>query len=202
MLNRRNSSFRRRPESRVVFPTAGKTHDSGLRRNDGRLLSSRTCARSLLVAFTLFLLGACGFTLRGTTELPLELQTLQVESPSPNSAIVREVGRMLRNNDVTLTATPSEAVWRLDIGGEESSERILSVNANARAGEYELTMNVAMQLRRGTQLLGPETLSVSRVYLADPENAVAKNEEAELIRSEMRRELAQQVLRRLQALEL
>src|SRR5690606_27894637 len=58
MLNRRNSSFRRRPESRVVFPTAGKTHDSGLRRNDGRLLSSRTCARSLLVAFTLFLLGA------------------------------------------------------------------------------------------------------------------------------------------------
>ncbi len=37
---------------------------------------------------------------------------------------------------------------------------------------------------------------------ADPENAVAKNEEAELIRNEMRRELAQQVLLRLQSLEL
>jgi LPS-assembly lipoprotein len=154
-----------------------------------------------ILVLTLALAG-CGFTLRGSVDLPPELHTLQVESPVPNSELVREVSRMLRNNAVMLTDTPADNVWRLGIGAEQVRERVLSVNANARAGEYELTMDVAAQLRRGAQMVGPETLSVSRVYLADPENAVAKNEEAELIRNEMRRELAQQILRRLQSLEL
>lgn len=159
---------------------------------------SSVVATLLLVAA----LSGCGFTLRGSVDLPPDLRTLQIESPTPNSELVRDVSRMLRNNAVTLIEEPADDVWRLGIGSEQISERVLSVNANARAGEYELTMDVAAQLRRGSELIGPETLSVSRVYLADPENAVAKNEEAELIRAEMRRELAQQILRRLQSIQL
>src|SRR5690606_6429525 len=94
-------------------------------------------------------------------------------------------------------------VYSLGLGQEQSSERVLSVNANARAGEYELTMQVPFQLRQdAAPIMGPETLALSRVYLADPENAVAKNEEAALIRDEMRLGLAFQILRRLQASEL
>lgn len=165
----------------------------------GVVQQRRTVLAAALLAFTL---SGCGFTLRGSVDLPPELQTLQIESPVPNSELVREVSRMLRNNAVTVATEARDDIWRLGIGAEQVSERVLSVNANARAGEYELTMDVAAQLRRGTRVIGPETLSVSRVYLADPENAVAKNEEAELIRNEMRRELAQQILRRLQSLEL
>jgi LPS-assembly lipoprotein len=191
MPNRRNASFRRKPESSVVAHLHALGTEHFLR-----------FAKKWSVPVVLVFLGGCGFTLRGSADLPPALQTMQVESTAPDSGIVREISRMLRNNDVTLTDTPGAATWRLEVGGEEFSERVLSVNANARAGEYELTMNVALLLRRGTELLGPETLSVSRVYLADPESAVAKNEEAELIRTEMRRELAQQVLRRLQSLQL
>lgn len=167
-----------------------------------RPLFEHFLSKTWSVPFLLLLLGGCGFTLRGTVDLPAALQTMQLESPTPDSELVREVRRMLRNNDVTLTEEPVATTYRLGIGSEQSSERVLSVNANARAGEYELTSSVAVQLRRGTEVLGPETLSVSRVYLTDPENAVAKNEEAELIRTEMRRELAQQILRRLQSLQL
>jgi LPS-assembly lipoprotein len=153
----------------------------------------------------LTLLGGCGFTLRGSATLPPQLQTIQLEAPGGNTEIVREMRRMLANNQVTLVegdSAPAE-LYRLGIGGESSSERAISVNASARAGEYELIMAVPFQLRQGSQvLLGPETLSVSRVYLADPENAVAKNEEALLIRTELRRELALQLLRRLQSLQL
>jgi LPS-assembly lipoprotein len=148
------------------------------------------------------LLSGCGFTLRGSADLPAALQTLQVESPNPDSDIVREVSRMLRNNDVTLTDTPTDATYRLGIGAEELNQRVVSVNANARAGEYEITLSVAAQLRRGAQIIGPETFTVSRSYLADPNTAVATQEEADLIRTELRRELAQQILRRLQTLEL
>ncbi len=173
-----------------------------LRTNGDRPLLDCFSIKKWSVPILLVLLSGCGFTLRGSAELPAALQTMQLESPNPDSELVREVRRMLRNNDVTLVEEATDTIYRLGIGSEATSERALSVNANARAGEYEVTMSVAVQLRRGTEVLGPETLSVSRVYLADPENAVAKNEEAELIRTEMRREIAQQVLRRLQALQL
>jgi LPS-assembly lipoprotein len=160
-----------------------------------------------LAATTLLCLAAllpgCGFALRGTAALPPELQTLYLESLDPGSDVLREMRRVLQNNQVTLLEAPETGSYRLGLGEEQNTERALSVNANARAGEYELTMSLPFQLRRGgTVLLGPETLLTSKVYLADPENAVAKNEEARQIRSEMRRELAQQIIRRLQAVTL
>lgn len=101
------------------------------------------------------------------------------------------------------TTNENSSIYRLQLGAEGSSERTLSVNSNARAGEYELELAVQFRLvQRGRVVLGPESLAVTRVYLTDPGNAVAVNEEADLIRAEMRRELAQQILRRLQTAEL
>jgi LPS-assembly lipoprotein len=156
----------------------------------------------MLLIATLAISG-CGFALRGAATLPEKLQTLYLESLDPGSDVLRETRRVLQNNRITLLESASADTYRLGLGVEENTERALSVNANARAGEYELTMSLPFQLRRGSEiLLGPETLINSKVYLADPENAVAKNEEAQQIRSEMRRELAQQIIRRLQALTL
>lgn len=150
---------------------------------------------------SLLLLAGCGFALRGTTPLPPSLQTLELASARPDSDFEREARRALRNNGVTLVESGSR--YRLVLGAESASERTLSVNANARAGEYELSMRVDFHLSEaGSLVSGPHAMATSRVYLTDPENAVAKEEEAALIRNEMRRELAQQLLRQLQALEL
>jgi LPS-assembly lipoprotein len=147
-------------------------------------------------------LSSCGFSLRGTAALPAELQTMQVQSADPNSDITRELRRVLRNNDVSVDAADSGG-YSLQIGAEQNSERALSVNSLARAGEYQLTMSVPFQLLiAGAPVLGPETITLERVYLADPENAAAKSDEAQLIQREMRRELALQILRRLQVAQL
>lgn len=157
--------------------------------------------RRLGPALLLLLLTGCGFALRGSADLPAALQTMEVAGVDENSDLLQEVRRALRNSGVTIVEDDSP--YRLGIGRETSLERIVSVNSNARAGEYELEMNLLFQLSQGgTTILGPETLSLTRVYLTDPENAVAKEEEAELIRSELRRELAQQLLYRLQAAPL
>lgn len=159
------------------------------------------CRRLLLrlgALAALLTLSACGFTLRGVTPLPPELQTLVLESAQPDGDFEREVRRALENNGVTLVESGSD--YRLVLGGERISERTLSVNANARSGEFELALRVDYDLRQaGSVISGPNLLATTRVYLTDPENAVAKEEEANLIRSEMRRELAQQLLRQLQA---
>jgi len=159
--------------------------------------------RHLVLLGCLCLLAACGFTLRGTASLPDTLQPLYLEAIDDDSDMQRELRRTLTNNDVQLSDTPAAMMYRLGIGQEQNDERAISVNVNARAGEYELSMTVPFQLRYGTELiLGPERLTVTRVYLADPENAVAKNREAEQIQREMRQDLSQQILRRLQVLAL
>jgi len=201
LMFRRNASFRQMPESRVIAFPAHKTLDLGLRRGDDKVFSRR--AALLALAGVLPLLGGCGFALRGSADLPAPLQTLQLETANGNSELAREVRRALSNNRVTVVEDAAAGRYALGIGAEETYERAISVNANARAGEYQLTMVMPFQLRHGSEtVLGPEALTVARVYLADPENAVAKNEEAVLIRTELRRELAMQLLRRLQLLQL
>ena len=156
----------------------------------------RVAACSVMLA-----LAGCGFALRGSVDLPQELRTLEVASVDDNGELLQQVRRALRNSGVTLVESGS--VYRLGLGREVSGERMVSVNSNARAGEYEVEMSLQFQLTQGgTAVLGPDTLSLTRVYLTDPENAVAKEEEADLIRAELRRELAQQLLRRLQAAPL
>lgn len=156
-----------------------------------------------MVACALLALSSCGFSLRGSAALPPALQTLQVESVDTNSDIAREVRRALRNNDVDVDDNSQSSGYNLQLGQEQSSERALSVNSQARAGEYQLTMSVPFQLlNAGALVMGPETITLERVYLADPENAAAKSDEARLIQQEMRRELALQILRRLQLAQL
>lgn len=155
--------------------------------------------RALLLSLVTLLLTGCGFTLRGTAELPAALQPLHLENVDSATPLGRELLRVMNSNKVALAETAAPNGYTLALGGETANERALSVNANARAGEYEITLAAMWQLRRnGAAVMEAETLSLSKVYLADPENAIAKNEEAELIRTEMRRELAQQLLRRLQ----
>ena len=159
--------------------------------------------RLVLLVSAVVSLSSCGFALRGTAALPAELQSLQVQSADTNSDIARELRRVLQNNDVNVADATQTSGYSLQVGQEQNSERALSVNSQARAGEYQMTMSVPFQLlNAGTPVLGPETISLERVYLADPENAAAKSDEARLIQQEMRRELALQILRRLQAVEL
>ena len=146
-------------------------------------------------------LSGCGFTLRGSFDLSSTLQNIYLESTDDDSDLYRELRRALIANDITLLDDPANDAYRLGIGSANSEERVLSVNSNARAGEYELILSVPVQLRSQSDVVfGPETLAIEKVYLADPNSAVAKAEERDLMEDEMRRELVNQILRRLQNL--
>ncbi|HTR00924.1 MAG TPA: LPS assembly lipoprotein LptE [Candidatus Acidoferrum sp.] len=152
------------------------------------------------VLLATLLLASCGFTLRGTADLPRALQPLYLENVNDSTPMGRELRRTLLINKVALADKLQANGYSLSVGNESSSERALSVNSNARAGEYEVIMTVPYQLKKGGASVQPQqSVSIGKVYVADPENAVAKTEEANIIRDEMRSEISQQILRRLQA---
>ena len=84
------------------------------------------------------------------------------------------------------------------LGEERFQQRNLSLTAQARSAEVELTMTVALSLRQGSDELIPEAdAQVVRQFLNDPRNVVGKTEELRLLREEMRRDLAAQIARRI-----
>jgi LPS-assembly lipoprotein len=120
---------------------------------------------------------------------------LRLISVDPRSELTREVGRELTVMKIVLTEE-IDAPTRLTLREEQFTQRNVSLTAQARAAEMELTLSVDFLLQQEETLPLEGTATVSRQMLNDPRNVVGKTEEMRLLREEMRRDLAAQIVRR------
>ncbi len=149
------------------------------------------------------LLGACGFHLRGAVDVPESLRNVFVTGENPHSPIVMSLQRSMRASGVELSSSASAAPYTVYISNEHEEKRSISVDQQAAAAEFQLRHYVSFELRdpKGAALVGPDQLISERVFLNDITNVVGKRDEERLIREEMRRQLASQIMRRYQALD-
>ncbi len=158
--------------------------------------------RSCLLLGTLIGLTACGFQLRGVgggaTLLPESWKSMHLAGGNPNSELNREVRTRLAANGIVWQERAA-ANYRLVLGSEEFRQQNLSLNSEARAAEYELTMSTHFTVYDSSNVpvIEESTASVVKQMENDPRNVVGKAEEIRLLRNEMRGELAQQILRRI-----
>lgn len=167
------------------------------------------CQRLSLLFLSLSLI-ACGFSLRGSDILNARYDALQLSLSQPNSEFSRLLRRSLEVADVSTElvtgSTESEILSSstpvLAVGDEQVSSRPVTVNPRARAAQYEMRLSITIALGQSNQMLiEPETLTVDRTYFEDIENIAGNREEVEIIAAEMRRELVNQVMRRLEAVD-
>jgi LPS-assembly lipoprotein len=160
-----------------------------------------TRANSLAVAVllaALIALAGCGFQLKGTTHngsSEWEDLSLRLISVDPRSDLTREVARELGGMKIELT-DEIDTPTRLTLREEQFIQRNVSLTAQARAAEMELTLSVDFVLQQEDVPPLEGTASVSQQMLNDPRNVVGKTEEMRLLREEMRRDLAAQIVRR------
>ncbi len=161
----------------------------------------RRLARTSFLLSVAVLLSACGFHLRGTGDVAVSEQwrSMYLVSNNPNSEFSREVKTRFAANGVAWQEDKSTASFQLVLGPERFSQRNLSLNAEARAAEFELTMRSTFSVRdaAGEEIMADTTGSVVKQMENDPRNVVGKAEEIRILKSEMRGELAQQILRRI-----
>ena len=160
--------------------------------------------RTLVISTLFLVLNSCGFSLRGSDVLSTNFSELQFYSEQPNSELARLLRRSLDSAEVNVTLVnlgeAGSNVALLGIANEQLVSRPVTINPRARAAQIELRLSVDMGLLLGQQtLLEPETLFVERTYFQDVENISGNQEEAEIISAEMRRELINQMMRRLAA---
>lgn len=157
-------------------------------------------ALCILVLLLTALVG-CGFQLRGGeggSSLPETWQSMHLSTPSPNSELSRVVRTRFTASGIRWLPA-QEAVYRLELGNERFTQRNLSINAQARAAEFELTLRARFAVldSDGTLLLPPDDAIITKQMENDPRNVVGKAEEIRILRNEMRTELAQQIMRRI-----
>ncbi len=158
------------------------------------------CVRLAAILVTLGLLTACGFQLRGVggTSVPDDWKQMHLVTGNPNSEFARAVVAQFGANGVEWQEA-EDANYILQLGPERMQRRNLSLNAEARVSEIELTMSASFEVTAagsGEEVMPQTTLSVLKQMENNPRNVVGKEGELRLIEGEMRQELADKIMRR------
>ncbi|NRA55719.1 MAG: hypothetical protein HRU23_16395 [Gammaproteobacteria bacterium] len=141
------------------------------------------------------IIQGCGFKLQGNYQLPNNLKQLKLQSSDQYGELTRLVTTKLRRYQVALIDDPSLPILKLSSDSLTSST--LSLFSSGQVAEYELTYSVNYQLILPRQPPQQFSIQMRRDYLDDPQSAQAKSREMALIKTEMRAQAAEQIVRQL-----
>ncbi|MBB1518004.1 LPS-assembly lipoprotein LptE [Aquipseudomonas guryensis] len=152
--------------------------------------------RNLMVIGLAVLLSACGFQLRGTGSADFALKEIDLQARNAYGETVKQVRQVLDNSGVKVhTGAP----YKLNLANEKETQRTASYTGNARSAEYELTTTLDYEIRgQKNLLLLSDQLEVQSTFVHDENNLIGSDQESAQLRQEMRRELVQQMVLRLQ----
>ncbi len=145
----------------------------------------------------LVFLQGCGFQLRGATPEAKNMPLTYVEG-----AAASQLRAQLSHVDkITENAEAAQVV--LTLLNENFDRRVLSVGAiRGKVREYELhyVVNFEVRDKAGKELLSAQTINLTRDYLFDETQVLGSDTEETILRRDMVRDAAGQIMRRLQAL--
>lgn len=146
------------------------------------------------------MVAACGFALRGVSELPFSSIHLNLPANSQFGAQLRR--QILATSPTTrVTEDPGSAEARLQILENTRERTEVALTAQGRVQEYDLSLRLTFQLvdQHGNLLVAPTTLTAVRTLPYDDNVAQAKESEAEALYQAMQSDLAQRILHQLAA---
>lgn len=163
--------------------------------------------KTIIVSLLVLTLSACGWHLRGSASgedklammVPLDVLIASKDNHSPLMNALRD---SLPVYKITELKTAQPGALTLTMGPELVDRRTAGVGSDALTSAYELTLRVNYSIEKAGTIITPRDTSarVSRTYNFNVNNVNSAAQEEELVLQEMRRDLAQTVLRRLKKL--
>lgn len=159
-------------------------------------------ARAALPLVIALALCSCGFRLAGSGPWPAVLARPYLSLRDPYTDFSREFEHQLKSSGAALQPNRDGATATIEVTRDLVQQRTLSVSASNIPTEYELTYTVIFAVRAGDKiLLTPQTISLSKDYSFQEDILLAKEHEADILRSQMARDIVAIAMRRLRSLK-
>lgn len=161
-------------------------------------LMLRTCLT--LAVFLCLTLTACGFQLRGITEL--SFKTLYIQGGT--LSISRELKQTFKTNGIQVVENAANADLLLEMISETSEKRILSLSGGGAVREYELNYHASFRTREPANPIwsAPQTVQSRRDFSYNDNALLGKLDEEAQLNTDMRSDAIREIMRRLAAIKL
>ncbi|MBD2858728.1 hypothetical protein IB286_06855 [Spongiibacter sp. KMU-158] len=161
---------------------------------------SKTVKFVLCACLCSLLLSGCGFALRGSAAIPMQLQPIYVSSAVESQEFAQSIRRQLEINNIAVSSHASEARLRVEIELMKPQRRSTALDFEARDAEYELFERCELILSDGSgkMLRGPRVLEQRRLIVNDTDNPVGEQTESSIVRAEMLEQLSIQAVKQVE----
>lgn len=162
-------------------------------------LSTFKTLRTLFCLCLITSLVACGFQLRGSASMAFSSIFIQ----GSTLTISKNLLKSLKTNDIKVLNSSENADLMLELMGEESEKRILSLSGRGRVNEFELFYRVHYRTKlAGAELWSPvQTVESRRDYSYSDADLLAKQGEEKRLNENMQADVLSNLIRRLSALK-
>lgn len=162
-------------------------------------LNINRALRALFYTFLLAAVTSCGFQLRGAANIAFDSIFVQ-----GNTLIIsKDLIKSLKVNDIKVLSSADKADVLLELLGEESEKRILSLSGRGLVNEFELFYRVHYRTREaGAALWSPvQTIEARRDFSYSDANLLAKQGEEKQLNENMQADVLSGLIRRLSTLK-
>jgi len=163
------------------------------------MVSFNTLKNTLALVLMCFVLSSCGFHLKKASSLPDNLKTLTLKGDDEKSSLFLNLKKELKASNVELKPS-AKNVAQLYLRKESIERQTLSLFQNGQVAEYELAYGVSYVVKRPGEKAIEKRFELYRNYQDDPDHALAKAKELELLISEIRKQASGRIVRELSQL--
>lgn len=147
------------------------------------------------------MLTACGFHVRGSTNVPPEIARTYISAVDRHSLFYRQLRLELSAAGIELVDSPADATAIFNILGDVTDQRVLSVSARNVPREYEVYYIVTFSVTSGREtMIEPRTQTQRRTYNWDETKVLGKAREEQELRNALVEDLVRIVLIQLAAI--
>ncbi|MEL0641039.1 hypothetical protein CWC11_16340 [Pseudoalteromonas sp. S3178] len=163
------------------------------------MVSFNAIKNTLALVLMCFVLSSCGFHLKKASSLPDNLKTLTLKGDDEKSTLFAALKNELKASNVELKPS-AKNIAQLYLRKESIERQTLSLFQNGQVAEYELAYGVTYIVKRPGEKAIEKRFELYRNYQDDPDHALAKAKELELLISEIREQASRRIVRELSQL--